>query len=77
MNYFLSAKHHDRYMYVHEFSFLVDIREIARHLYDIWLTKGVFKTIDIHTPQRDIDERSSSRMCFFSSVSFSLYIYIF
>jgi hypothetical protein len=45
--------------------FLVDIRESARHLYDIWSTKGVFKTITIHTPQLDIDERISSGMNYF------------
>jgi len=34
-----------------------DIRESARHLYDIWSTKGVFKTLNPPTPELDIDER--------------------
>ena len=36
---------------------LVDIRESARHLYDICLTKGIFKTL----PSPHTDERPSIR----------------
>ncbi|CAF3708683.1 unnamed protein product, partial [Adineta steineri] len=39
-----------------------DIRESARHLYDIWSSKGIFKPINTHTSQVDIDERTFSQL---------------
>ncbi|UJR22385.1 hypothetical protein I4U23_025446 [Adineta vaga] len=39
-----------------------DIRESARHLYDIWSSKELFKTIDIHSSQLDIVEPFSSEL---------------